>query len=186
MCLPDNHRPSVHSKRMVTKELYHEHTFPNGPSNLVLRRSCLPPIWVSSTAIPPPVCLPTARQPTICLPETCLRIACLVTTTSLLPIWPTGREAQTRLAYQAVPDFTRSLVETGAFLNVVLVHLMFSYFVLGSVILVNYTTSSTTLVRPPQPGFTVPVFNCLFSKVACNLVSIETSFWRTGAAKYKT
>ena len=186
MYLPNNYRPSVHSKKPVTKELYHEHTFPSGPSNPTLPRSNLSLIWVSSTAIPPPVCLLTARPTTICPPETCLRTVCPRTTTSLLPIWPIEREAQTRLAYQAVPDFTRSLVETGAFLNVVLVHLMFSYFVLGSVILVNYTTSSTTLVRPPQPGFTVPVFNCLFSKVACNLVSIETSFWRTGAAKYKT
>lgn len=122
MYLPNNYRPSVHSKKPVTRELYHEHTFPSGPSNPTLPRSNLSLIWVSSTAIPPPVCLLTARPTTICPPETCLRTVCPRTTTSLLPIWPIEREAQTRLAYQAVPDFTRSLVETGAFLDIVLVH----------------------------------------------------------------
>lgn len=162
MYLPDINRPFVHSRKTVTKELYHEHTFPNGPSNPVLPRSSLvPPTWVSSTAIPPPVCLPTARIPAICRPETCRRTACLPTTTNLLPIWPTEREAQTRPACQAVPDFTRSLVETGVFLKCCLVHLMFNYLVLGSVIPINYTTSSMTLDQPPGPGFTVPFFNCV-------------------------
>ena len=176
MYLPYNYRPSVHSKKPVTKELYHEHTFPSGPSNPTFPGSSLALLWVSSTAIPPPVCLPTARLPTICRPETCLRTVCPPTTTSLHPIWPMEREAQTLLAYQAVPDFTRSLVETGAFLDVVSVHLMFNYLVLGSVMLVNHTTSSTILVRACQPGFSVPVFNYVFIRVACDLVSIDTPF----------
>lgn len=186
MYLPNNYRPSVHLKKPDTKELYHEHTFPSGPSSPTLPRSSLSLIWVSSTAIRPPVCLPTARQTTICPPETCLRIVCPPTTTSLLPIWPMEREAQTRLAYQAVPDFTRSLVETGAFLDIVLVHLMFNHLVLGSVILVNYTTSTSTLIRPCQPRFSVPDSNCVFTRIARDLASIETSFQRTGASKYKT
>ena len=63
---------------------------------------------------------------------------------------------------------------------------MFNYLALRSVILVNYTTSTTTLIRPCQPGFSVPDFNCVFIRIACDLVSIETSFQKTGASKYKT